>query len=621
MAERRLLNSAAFSSRARRLTKPASLKKKSSTKNQIKKSVSDLIACDLLGIAKTLKRSNVCCISLYQKYGSLQKRKAENRKLGFLGYRHSEALFTFSRALSWALSGGGWLQELELGFALWERDLKIIAESLGQSTTLKRLSFANSEFGDHSLQILGRCLQECAQLEILNLSACALTDAVAPLLSNILKAHVCRKTQADWQASLRSSKGVNALTRRPKGLVALDVSLNQLSDITVQTICGVLRIGTPVEALNLKGNQLTRVSGKLLLDVMEEWAILRFVDLRDNVDNSLMGVLEEGQHLTSFSRVQAPFWMSSPSTRSRRACYKSSVKKPKEAGVWESTKPMDDVYKNYTKKRSIRPQSAPSAVPFNHQARAVHCKPPSLASECTKKQTDFRKGIPGLRAVDMKSVVQPTKRPSTSPEKSQLNAGKKQGLLSCSTSPEFAAWDHDDANAKENRLPFQTNQPNASSRERETSGENFPWNDFERKGVSRCQPEGATVLRQLDMTKTQRFRQNVDNGNHRPTGGAKQGSKRPNQLKSQTERVPLVYNKSRATVVESQGKGDFEKDIQKVSSNPPSRSGIQTTEWNSFLKEITQAIFHLQERLDELIGPADPDSLTEQATSQLQVLS
>ncbi|MCO5603587.1 hypothetical protein L7F22_057738 [Adiantum nelumboides] len=388
---------------------------------------------------------------------------AENGKLGFLGYRHSEALFTFSRGLSWALSGGDWLQELELGFALWERDLKIVAESLSQSTTLKRLSFANSEFGDHSLQILGRSLQECAHLEVLNLSACALTDTVAPLLSNILKAHVCRKAQADWQASLRSSKGVNALTRRPKGLVALDISLNQLSDITVQTICGVLKIGTPLEALNLRGNQLTRASGKLLLDVME-WAILRFVDLRDNVDNRLMGVLEDGQHLTSFSRMQAPFWMSSPSTRPKRACYKGTAKKAKEVAVWENAKPMDDVYKNYSKKRSFRPQSAPSAVPVNQPARARNCKPPLLASD---RQTEFRKGIPRLRAVDTRSVVQPTKRPSTSPEKSQLNCGKKQLLSSCSTSPEFAAWDHDDANAKEKRVPFQMNQPNPACQKRD----------------------------------------------------------------------------------------------------------------------------------------------------------
>ncbi|MCO5598065.1 hypothetical protein L7F22_052155 [Adiantum nelumboides] len=573
----------------------------------MQKSVSDLIACDLLGIAKTLKRSVVSCLSLYQKYGSLQKRKAENRKLSFLGYRHSEALFTFSRGVSWALSGGGWLQELELGFALWERDLKIVAESLRQSTILKRLSFANSEFGDHSLQILGRSLQDCAQLEVLNLSACALTDAVAPLLNNLLKAHVCRKAQADWQASLRSSKGVNALTRRSNGLLALDVSLNQLSDITVQKLCGVLRIGTPLEALNLKGNQLTRVSGKLLLDVMEEWATLRFVDLRDNVDNRLMGVLEDGQHLTSFSRMQAPFWMPSPSTRSKRS-HKRFVKKAKEVGIWENTKPMSDVCKNNTKKLSIRPQSAPSAVLVNQPARARNCKPTLLASE---RQTDFRKGIPRLRAVDIKSVVQPTQRPSTSPEKLQVNCGKKQLLSSCSTSPEFAAWDHDDANAKENKVPFRMSQPDATSREKDTSGENSPWNNLERKGVSRFQREIATVLRQVDMTKLRKSNVNIEN--HRSTRGEKQGLI---QLNSRTEHVPLVYNKSRAIAVEARGNGDSQKD-----TSPPSRCGMQTTEWNSFMKEITQAIFHLQERLDQLIGPADPNSLTKQATSQLQVLT
>ena len=67
------------------------------------------------------------------------------------------------------------------------------------------------------------------------------------MMDFILKAHVSRRAQADWQGSLRSQKGVNGLTMKPKGLIALDLSLNYLSDSSIQTICTILRIGTPLE--------------------------------------------------------------------------------------------------------------------------------------------------------------------------------------------------------------------------------------------------------------------------------------------------------------------------------------------------------------------------------------
>eukprot|EP00249_Psilotum_nudum_P036828 c8837_g1_i1 orf=3-266(-) len=87
---------------------------------------------------------------------------------------------------------------------------------------------------------------------------------------------------------------------RTPGLMGLDISYNNLSDISTQLICNVLKIGPPLEALNLRNNQLSRISGKMILEVMEEWAILRFVDLRDNIDRKRMVVLEDGHHLTAF---------------------------------------------------------------------------------------------------------------------------------------------------------------------------------------------------------------------------------------------------------------------------------------------------------------------------------
>ncbi|KAH7299340.1 hypothetical protein KP509_24G006300 [Ceratopteris richardii] len=602
MGERRFSGGAAFSSRTRRSTRSTSLKKKSSPKKQIKKSVNELIACELLGIAKTVKRSNITFLSLYQKHASLLKRKAENRKLGFLGQRHSETLLTFSRAISWALSGGGYLQQLELGFPLWERDLKIIAESLCHSTTLKHLSFANSEFGDHSLQILGKSLQECPQLEILNISACALTDGVASLLSTVLKAHVCRKADADWQASLRCFESTNERAIRPKGLVALDISFNQLSDVAVQTICGSLRIGTPLEALNLRGNQLSRLSGKLLLDVVEEWGILRFVDLRDNVDNRLMSVLEDGQHLTAFSRMQPPFWLSSPVIKSKRPCYKTGGRKLRERNELKSNKSTYQI-NNYLQRCYSRPYSSPSTLIPGHQLRGQYCKSVSESSEYNRRNTSVRKGMPCLRVLNTRPS-QPMKRPSTSLGKSQLNTGKKQVLSSRSTSPEFSAWDYDESNAKESKCPYDMNLVWTVSEERGMACEEPRTNA--KKNVS-LQGEDSVVLRQTDMTKLYPSGGNIDN---RPHERAKLYPRQPTQSNPQMGSITVASSEIPGVKVEHlKGKDEYKK-------GTVTEFTMQRNEWHSFLKEITQVISHLQERLDDVFGPPDSSSFIGQTVNQ-----
>ncbi|KAL2641430.1 hypothetical protein R1flu_009017 [Riccia fluitans] len=42
--------------------------------------------------------------------------------------------------------------------------------------------------------------------------------------------------------------------------------------------------------------------------VFEMWGVLRFVDLRDNLDKKGVGVLENGEHLSFFSAPHDPFW-------------------------------------------------------------------------------------------------------------------------------------------------------------------------------------------------------------------------------------------------------------------------------------------------------------------------
>ena len=51
---------------------------------------------------------------------------------------------------------------------------------------------------------------------------------------------------------------------------------------------------------------MTRLGAKPVLDLMKELNVLRLVDMRGNKDESLLGVLENGEHYTTFSTFQVP---------------------------------------------------------------------------------------------------------------------------------------------------------------------------------------------------------------------------------------------------------------------------------------------------------------------------
>lgn len=72
----------------------------------------------------------------------------------------------------------------------------------------------------------------------------------------------------------------------------------------IENSCCMVFVYMHFEALNLRFNQMTRVGAKYLLDVMHEFNILRLVDLRGNEDDKMLGVLENGEHYTSFSTFQ-----------------------------------------------------------------------------------------------------------------------------------------------------------------------------------------------------------------------------------------------------------------------------------------------------------------------------
>ena len=269
---------------------------------------------------------------------------------------------------------------------------------------------------------------------------------------------------------------------------------------------------------------------------MEEWTTLRLIDLRDNTDNKLMGVLEDRQHLTTFTKRHPPFWMASFSRLGRITHPKTSSKRTRTLNI------------SLTGNASTRPQSCPNIIQSDPQPKRC-VKPPLVLQQSTSRHIEHMK--------DNKHM----QRPSTSPAKDNTS------LSSCPS--EFTAWRDNDSSTKENRMPFDTSWVNPNVVE-----------EFARKqarylNVKRTQDEEDDVLKPMDL------RRNFDSGNYQAeTCKTRQGSE-PVLRKVNCDERQLrrnIYDES----------CDLDQGFEQMDAK---NHGRQTA---SLLKEMTRAILHLQ---------------------------
>ena len=132
-----------------------------------------------------------------------------------------------------------------------------------------------------------------------------------------------------------------------------------------------------------------------------------------------MGVLEDRQHLTTFTKRHPPFWTASVSRLGRITRLKTSSKKTRTLNG------------SLTGNAVIRPQSCPNIMKSHPQPKSRCVKPPLVLQQSTSRHIEHMK--------DNKHM----QRPSTSPTKDNTS------LSSCPPS-EFTAWRDNDSSTKEN---------------------------------------------------------------------------------------------------------------------------------------------------------------------------
>ena len=303
----------------------------------------------------------------------------------------------------------------------------------------------------------------------------------------------------------------------------------------------------------------------MLLDVMEEWPVLRFIDLRDNVDNKLMGVLEDKQHFTTFTQHHPPFWTVS-SLRQKRTQLKASVKKSR-------------TLEDSLKKMSIRPQSSPIIRQDHVQPKKVHQKPPLIIQRSTTIHDKYRK--------EKKHM----KRPSTCLTNDRHHLSSSSSSISCSPD-EFTAWDDNDSNSKENMLPFEMYGADQTSDMNDgCASEEFAW----KQTMQKKPHKNPNFNRVQDKEELDRFCENFE-PRFRPRERSKSGSR---NLKHHELDSCRNYDEKGGVYEEFQRKDAHKSRMQALPSKKLTSSivGNQTT---SFLKEITQAILHLKGTIESI---------------------
>ena len=157
--------------------------------------------------------------------------------------------------------------------------------------SLVRLSFADSNMGDASFGKLVNGLRNNTNIREINLSGCGLTDASGTAIGSILRAHASRRATANWQDNLRCYPGSAAerdLAKRQVelaamgtgGLQALNLSYNNLTIVTVKSMCASLHQDTKLTVLRMKGNKINEEAAAKLGQAMKEHPRLSSIELQ-----------------------------------------------------------------------------------------------------------------------------------------------------------------------------------------------------------------------------------------------------------------------------------------------------------------------------------------------------
>ena len=212
------------------------------------------------------------------------------------------------------------LVSLSLGGVPLKGDaLRCLGKGVVESTSLKKFSIPRCQIGDDGYSIINRSLMDSSSLTDIDLSGNDLHDASAVRIASMIRRHSARRDDEYWASCLRSGGEEGLVPRGPnpsaaeiavqlRGLVALDLSGNELGDPTIRILGDVLERDDWLVALNLLDNGTTTKGATILKNALNVNESLAAIDFRPQVKipSDLRGIATETIRPTVTGDIPAP---------------------------------------------------------------------------------------------------------------------------------------------------------------------------------------------------------------------------------------------------------------------------------------------------------------------------
>ena len=180
------------------------------------------------------------------------------------------------------------------GVILKPETLRVLGKAVLDSLSLKRFGVSRCNIGDDGLTAIASSLVGSLSITDIDLSGNSLHDVSASRLAAIISRHSSRRDDEYWASCLRSGGEEGLVPRGPNpsdaeiavqlnGLVALDLSGNNLSDRTVKYLSEALERDDWLVALNLLDNDISSKGKDALMNSLELNESLAAIDFRPKV--------------------------------------------------------------------------------------------------------------------------------------------------------------------------------------------------------------------------------------------------------------------------------------------------------------------------------------------------
>ncbi|XP_061483405.1 centrosomal protein of 78 kDa isoform X2 [Rhineura floridana] len=243
------------------------------------------------------------------------------------------------------------LVNLELqGLLLRGKDLILLTKGLANTSSLERLSLADSPIGDRGLEIICQSVRNSVFIKSIDFTGCSLTWRGAEHMASILKHQAMKRHGEAWAESLRY--------RRPDldcmaGLRRITLNCNTLiGDRGTTILAECLGEDLWLKALDLQQCGITNEGARSLLDAFKTNRTVVVVDIRKNplVDHALMKKIVEKVLMNAKGTNLEYKWLPSPSS-------KDVKNKPKKRTVilGNGRKGKATIRIGFTSKKSLSP--------------------------------------------------------------------------------------------------------------------------------------------------------------------------------------------------------------------------------------------------------------------------